>query len=161
MSSNPTSKKRAARQEARRKYAQARENAQIIGVLPTTPEGALKPEQVDPATQSEQAQPALIGEAIRRGWAVPEEKKPGLVDELTGIVENPEAQPKVKVAAFNALRMADKDQYERDHPKQAEQSGATILNVNVVEVPVSGDGVEQDAQGITETEPVSPIEGTP
>jgi hypothetical protein len=40
-------------------------------------------------------------------------------DELGTIVTDPDVPAKVKVAAFNALRLADKDQWERDHPAEA------------------------------------------
>jgi len=52
----------------------------------------------------------LVMAALRNGWEVSDSKKPGLVDELIAIVENPEMPAKAKIAAFNALLMADKDQ---------------------------------------------------
>lgn len=117
--SKPTSRARAAKQSIKSRYARAREDAQLIGLIPTTPEGALKPERVSPSVQTDQPLPELIGQAVRKGWAVPEATKPRLVDELISIVENPELPAKVKVSAFGALRQADKDQYERDNPEAA------------------------------------------
>ncbi len=130
--SKPTSKARNARQKLKDRYAHAREDAQLAGLIPTTPEEALKPEVVSPSVQSEVPQPKLIGECIRNGWAVPEERKPELVDELIAILDNPVIPHKIKVAAFNALRMADQAQYERDHPEEvAKSKGGTTVNVGV------------------------------
>jgi hypothetical protein len=64
--------------------------------------------------------------ALRNGWEVSDANKPGLVDEFIAIVKNPEMPAKAKIAAFNALRMADKDQYERD---QLEEAGIRIVEV--------------------------------
>jgi hypothetical protein len=63
-------------------------------------------------------------------------------------VENPEMPAKAKIAAFNALRMADKDQYERDQLEEAGKSGSTVT-INVVTVdsaPGKDDAGEQAAQ---------------
>lgn len=117
--SKPTNKRRNERQEIKRKYSHSREDAQLLGIIPTTPEGAIKSEVVDPATQEDLPDPVLIKRAIRAGWAVPEDRKIGLVDELVAIVDNPDMPAKVKIAAFNALRMADETQFERDHPELA------------------------------------------
>lgn len=97
-----------------RRYAHAREDAQIAGRVPTTPEMALKPEKVDPSSQSEQRFPGLIGQALRNGWAVPDGRKPALVDEMISLVEDPEAGAVPKVMAFNALAKGDQIQHERD-----------------------------------------------
>ncbi len=114
--SKPTSKARSHRQKVKEKYSKAREDAQLAGIIPTTPEGAVRPEQVSPATQADTPHPELITEAIRRGWAVPEERKPLLVDELIDLIYSDTQPAKVKVAAFNALRMADQSQWDRDNP---------------------------------------------
>lgn len=130
--SKPTSQARSDKQRIKDRYAHAREDAQLAGLIPTTPEESLKPEQVNPATQSDAPHPELVAQAIRKGWAVPEERKPRLVDELTKIIDNPEAPEKVKVAAFSALRLADKDQYERDNPEEAAKAkGGSKIAVGV------------------------------
>jgi hypothetical protein len=125
-------------QRHKRRYMELREELQLAGVLPVEPDGSLRNERVDPADQTAQALPALTGVAIRRGWAVPEEKKPLLVDELVSIMENPEESNRVKVAAFNALCQADQHEHERNNPKDGQFGTTTILNV--VEVVVGGDG---------------------
>jgi hypothetical protein len=104
------------RQRKRERYQKLREDLQLSGDIPVVPEGAIRDERVPTSGQGEQHLPQLVGRAVRKGWAVPEERKPGLIDELMTIIDNPEVPEKVKVAAFQALRAADKDQYERDNP---------------------------------------------
>lgn len=135
------SSRRLERQNARARYSKARETAQLLGVIPTAPEGAAREERVQVSQQGEQPLPQLVGEAIRRGWAVPEDRKVGLVDELVAILDDPEMSAKVKVAAFNALRQADQAQWERDNPKQAAQLSATLSATTNVAVSV-GTAVE-------------------
>lgn len=138
----PTDKKklyrklRKARQHKRRLFQMIKEDLELSGDLPTKPMGGLKPDVVDPATQSEQDQSRLIGQAIRNGWAVPEERKPDLVDEMIKIVDSEESSTKEKVNAFRALVQADKDQYERDQPEKAGKAkgGVNINNTNGVVV---------------------------
>ena len=114
MATHSTGKNRNRRQKLKTKYSKVREDAQTHGIIETTPEGAVRPEVVAPTAQSTQSFPALIGVAIRRGWAVPEMKKPGLVDELIELVEDPEAKAMAKVFAFNALVKGDQVQHEKD-----------------------------------------------
>jgi hypothetical protein len=112
--SKPSGAERNKVQGVKDRYAHAREDAQLTALIPTTPEEALTPERVDPSVQSEQRFPALIGRAIRQGWAVPDERKPGYVDELAEVLEDPEAAAVAKVMAFNALLKGDQLQHERD-----------------------------------------------
>lgn len=149
--SKPTSETRSTKQEVRERYAKAREDAQLIGLLPTTPEGAVKSEVVDPTSQSDAPQVGLIAQALRCGWAVPDEIKPALVDELLKIVtaitdESGEGgvSPKTKVAAFNALRMADQQQYERDYPERAAKAKGGGNTTNVVGTVVQGNLAARD-----------------
>ncbi len=118
-------------QRHKKRYMELREELQLAGEIPTEPEGAIRDERVPPESQSDQPLPKLVGTAIRRGWAVPEEKKPALVEELIGIIDDPEAQAKAKIAAFNALRQADDSQWERDHPKEEKGSGNVVVNISV------------------------------
>lgn len=120
-----------------KRYMELREELQVAGKIPVEPDGAARAtcrptgdERVPASAQGEQPLPHLIGQAVRNGWAVPEEKKPQLVDEMTGIIDDPEESNKVKVAAFNALRQADQSQWERDHPKEGETS-KTPVTVNI------------------------------
>ncbi len=127
-------KKRKTRQSKRKLYQKIREDLQISGDLETVSEGALKSEVVNPLTQSNAPLPHLVSQAIRNGWAVPENKKPDLVDELIKILDDPEQPTKVKVAAFNALRLGDQQQWERDHPQEAAKikGGNNTTKVNVI-----------------------------
>lgn len=107
-------KRRKTRQRKRKLYQKVREDLQLSDDLPTTSEGALKPETVPGSAQEEPRFPKLIGQSIRRGWAVPDERKPGLVDELISVVEDPDAKSFDKIAAFSTLSRADQLQYEKD-----------------------------------------------
>ena len=131
--SRPTTKKRSARQKVKARYAKAREDAQHLGVIPTTPEGAVRDERVDPAEQGAQPLPGLIGRAVRNGWAVPDETKPRIVDELVGIVEGgEEIDHHVRVSAARVLQQGDQQQWERDNPELAGRSkGGVKVGVQV------------------------------
>lgn len=129
----------------------------------------MKAEQVNPAMQSDAPIPGLIESAIRQGWAVPDHKKPDLVDELIKILDDPEASQKVKVAAFNALRMADQQEYERRYP-QAKSSGKGDVHIhgNVVQNNIAAKNairemIEAGELGLLEEDidstPVKPVNG--
>lgn len=139
--SKPTGKKRSATQSLKDRYAHAREDAQLAGLIPTTPEEALKAEAVSPADQTDAPHPELVVEAIRRGWAVPEEKKPKIVDELLAIISSSAEMSKTKVAAFNALRMADQQQYERDNPIVKPGQGGQLPGSTTNNTTIYGDVV--------------------
>lgn len=130
-SNRPRSKssRRLQKQNLKARYAKLREEAQLAGLIETVPSGAVRNERVDKNKQSEQEQPGLVEKAIKSGWAVPEEKKPKLVEEMVRITESEETSEKTKVAAFRALLTADQQQYERDNP-QVKKSGGQV-NVSV------------------------------
>lgn len=119
MASRPTGKKRSTKQKVKARYSKAREDAQLLDIIETTPEGAIKDEVADPATQGTVPMPGLIGVAMRNGWATPEHKKPVLVDELVRMVEDEMTDLRVKVVAVRTLQQGDKDQWERDNPEAA------------------------------------------
>lgn len=142
--------RRKAKHDARRRQQLDRENAQLAGDVPTLPAGALRPEAVDPRAQADGGAsqlPKLIQQAVRQGWATPEVRKPDLVDELMRMLGDPDVPDKVKVAAFNALRMADAAQYERDHPEvaQAAKGRAGTVNINVVQANIEAAAVIRGA----------------
>lgn len=129
--SKPSSAARNHKQDVKQQYMSLREEAQLLGLIPTTPEGAVRDEKTPPA--ADPPLPALVSTAIRQGWAVPEERKPGLVDELIRVLDDPEATNKDKVGAFNALTRADQQQYERDYPeKAAKAKGGVTNNTSIV-----------------------------
>ncbi len=120
--SKPTTKARSRKQNTRDRYAHAREDAQLEGLIETTPEEALRSERVDPSTQGEQNLTSLVRVAVRKGWQVPEEKKPVLVDEMVAVMEDEEESSLTKVFTFNALVKADHLQWERDNPVESGKS---------------------------------------
>lgn len=159
----PTGKVKNRKKKIKERYSSAREEAQLADIIPTTPDGAVRDERVPASAQGSQPLSELVAEAIRKGWNVDEAKKPGLVAEMVAIVMDGTMSAKAKVAAFNALRLADKDQYERDHPDTGKAGGGnTVVNVNVetiesvqrtVEVRIDGDdGHQQNGEGVPEAE---------
>lgn len=125
------SSRRLKRQNLMQRFSKLREDAQLAGLIQTTPAEAVKDERVKKEDQTEQPQPKLVEKAIRSGWAVPDEIKPELVKELVDIVtdDSEEASDKTKVAAFRALLAADQSQHERDNPQT--KKGGTAVNVSV------------------------------
>lgn len=133
--SKPTSKAKHRKQKIKARYAKAREDAQLAGVIPTTPDGAVRDERVDPSIQGAQPLSELVAQAIRHGWATREEVKPELVEEMVKIVLDPDMSAKAKVASFNALRMADQSQWERDNPDAVKsKNGNNTTNIGSINI---------------------------
>lgn len=94
--------------------------------------------------------PELIVEAIRRKWNVPDEKKPALVDEMVATVLDPNAKTKDKIAAFKALYIVDRGQWEQDNPrdaglaKGANAPVAVSVQSNVLAVKILRETLERD-----------------
>lgn len=111
-----------------------------MGVLPTTPEGALRDERVDPSTQEDQRIDQLDRDAIRKGWSVPEHAKAKVIERLLEpfweepvTVEDRDGNPVTIPPDRHLLKenakvlvMADKSQWERDHPKEAGQARGSV-----------------------------------
>lgn len=135
----PTNSRRNRRQKVKAQYAKAREEAQLLGVIPTTPQGAVRDEVAVPEPGSG-ADPGLVRQAVRRGWAVPEHKKPVIVDELVRAVETEGLDVNAKIAAARTLRMVDRDQWERDNPDAAGKSKGSVTVTQGQQV-VTADGV--------------------
>lgn len=132
MPTHPTSRNRNQSQKVKARYAKAREDAQRYGLIEMTSEGAVRDERVDPATQGEQALPALDRLAVRRGWATPDEKKPQVVDRLIKVVLDPTSTPLEKIASFRALFTADQRQWERDNTDLANKvNGGSEVNIPI------------------------------
>lgn len=92
----------------------------------------------DSENDSQAAQDILLTKkAIREGWATPDTIKPDLVDEIVSVALDPTNKPRDRVAAFRALTIADKEQYERDHPK-SQDTGPTTLSINIGVIPANG-----------------------
>ncbi len=160
MASHNTSKRRNAKQKLKEKYSKTREEAQLAGIIVTTPEGAVRPEAVDPASQGEQSLHAIDRAAVRNGWAVPEHMKPKVIDRLYEVFEQGptkmvtrdgveiEVPPDYNLMKENAkvLILADKTQFDRDHPEDAGKArgGGNVTN-NVM---VTWDTLLQGLAGI-------------
>jgi len=144
--SKPTTKQRSAKQKLKDRYAHAREDAQLAGLIPTSPEEALKSERVAPNGQGEQAIPSLDRQAITKGWAVPEEKKQLVIKRLLEpfeeegtVVLTKDGEPITLPPDRDLLQknakvliVADQKQFERDHPEEAgKANGSTNVGVQV------------------------------
>lgn len=129
------SSRRLKRQNLMKRFSKLREDAQLAGLIQTTPAEAVRDERVK---TTDQPQPKLIETAIKQGWAVPDEIKPELVAELTAIVtdDSEEVSDKTKVAAFRALLAADQAQHDRDTPKTAKQTVNVSVQTNIAAVDV-------------------------
>jgi hypothetical protein len=147
LKSKPTGKRRAEEQQVKDRYAHARDDAQRLGLIQTTPEEALVPERVDPATQQVEDTSALDRRAINQGWRVPDPVKTKVIERLAEpffsdrIIINGKGEevrvphdPKLLTENARVLLKADQHQYERDHPDlagKAKGGGNQQLNVNV------------------------------
>lgn len=124
-------KKRKTRQRKPARYSKRREDAQLSGREPVSAEGAVRNERVSPLAQEDQPLPALVARGIRSGWATPEEMKPILVDEMVGIIQDPEMKAVPKIMAYQALLKGDQYQYERENPEAAGKAkGGVKVDVN-------------------------------
>lgn len=135
---------RKAKQLRLKRYTKAREDVQLHGDIETVPVGAVRNEVVDPISQGFQPLPGLIGMAVRNGYETPEEMKVKQVDELHHIATNREIEPHVRIAAIRTAVMADKDQWERDHPELAGKiKGDSQTQVNVINFEQTAAAVEE------------------
>lgn len=144
-------KGRKQRQGIKERYAKAREDAQLAGLIPVSSEGAVRPEVVNPATQTEQKIPsidrlaALQGDA--QGWGLSNASRQAVVRRLMEpIIEEPQyyidretgqrimIPPDRHLIKENAkvLVIADQRQWERDNPELSGKSkgGPQINNTN-------------------------------
>lgn len=149
MASHPTSKKRNQAKKARVRYSKKREDAQLSGAIPTTPEGAVRDERVDPRSQGEQKIPSLDRRAIKESWEVPPAVKAKVIERLAepffeqDVIIDKDGNavpvpPDRRLLTENAkvLLMADQRQWERDNPETAGKArgGGTINNNQQVAV---------------------------
>src|SRR3954470_286655 len=99
---------RKAKQKLRRHYTCDREDRQLSGEEPTTPLGAVRDERVDPSTQVSQPLSALelcamVRQAVKEGWNVPDAAKGRTVDELTAALLDPDTKPMDRVRLARVL----------------------------------------------------------
>jgi hypothetical protein len=110
-------KKRKRRQRCKERYAKAREDAQLSGIIATVPEGAVRNEVAPVAPDP--PLPHLVRAALRLGWDVPEAAKPKVVGDLLAAFFDRDTDPCLRVRLARLLLLLDQTQYERDHPEQA------------------------------------------
>lgn len=157
MAKHPTGKRRNAKQKIKKRYAKSREDAQLAGVIETSPEGAVRAERVDPLTQDAQRFPgldrlAILGEG--KGWSTPEHVKRKAVEQAAEVlfekktvfktVVNPDGTTTTvevvlppdrneQLAAIKVLLLGDQKQYERDNPSgdtSSKTGNGVTVNVN-------------------------------
>ena len=125
-------KKRKRRQRCKERYAKAREDAQLIGILPTVPEGAVRNEVAPVAPDP--PLPHLVRAALKDGWATPDAAKPKVVaDLLAGFFEEG-ADPMLRIRLARLLLLLDQTQFERDRAEEAGKGRTQVLNFNIVNV---------------------------
>lgn len=149
----PTSKAKNRKKKIKARYSKAREDAQLAGIIPTTPDGAVHQERVDPARQVGAALPSLVREALRECWSTPDNAKPAIIAALLEpffvddvVVDENGKQVHVKpsrkllMELAKTLRTLDQTQWERDHPAEAGKAKGrapvveNTVNNNVVQL---------------------------
>lgn len=149
-------------QRNKKRYQELREELQLAGVLPTEPDGAIKPERVDPAKQGNAALPEVVRQGLKESWATPDSAKPAIVaallepfytedvvlDKDGNQVRVPPSRKMLNELA-KTLRMLDQTQFERDHPEdagKAKGNGVKITNQVGVSVGALFDDIQRDIQ---------------
>lgn len=133
------SSRRLERQNLKQRYSKLREEAQLAGVIHTTPEGAVRNERSDCG----QPLPALVRQGLKENWATPDAAKPHIIEALLrpffhkdvvmdahGNVVEIEPDPDKLLRLAKLLRDLDQTQYERDNPAAAGMAkGGVALSV--------------------------------
>src|SRR5262249_50303086 len=104
-------------QRCKERYAKAREDAQLSGIIPTVPEGAVRNEVAPVAPDP--PLPHLVRKAIKNNWATPDCNKPAIVDSLIAPFYDPDADAALLINCFLVLLLLDQTQSALDHPEQA------------------------------------------
>ena len=78
-------------------------------------------------------------DAVRNDWQTPPEEKVAAVDELLELLKDHDQKAATRVAAFRALQLADRDQWERLNPELAGKVKGGTSIVNTQQVAVTGD----------------------
>lgn len=141
--SRPTTSRRNERQKLKEKYAKTREDAQLAGIIPTTPEGALKSERT-PSRDPLDGLPELVKKALRENWSTPDEAKKAIVASLlypffneteiidaNGNVVNVRPSPKLLNELARTLQLLDQTQFARDNPEAAGKARGGGMTVPV------------------------------
>ena len=94
----------------------AREDAQLLDIIPTVPEGAVRNEVAPVAPDP--PLPHLVRAALKHNWPTPDCNKPAIVDSLCAPFYDSDADPMLKVQHAKLLLVLDQTQYERDRAEQ-------------------------------------------
>ncbi len=145
----PESEKRRKKlQRMKMRYMELRDELEQAGEIPVEPAGATRDERVP--TAPDPLLPEVVRQAVREGWATPEPAKQHIIKQLlepfyndvtvmneAGEVVQVPASPKLKNELARTILMMDRDQYERNNPKEGKdnEKGTTTFNftVNTVE----------------------------
>jgi hypothetical protein len=116
-------KKRKRRQRCKERYAKAREDAQLSGIIPTVPEGAVRNE-VAPVAPAPPL-PHLVRAAIKNDWPTLDCAKPGIVDSLCAPFYDSEADSALLVKCARVLLLLDR----LEEAGKAKGGGAVAVSV--------------------------------
>lgn len=137
----PTSKAAHRKKKIKKRYSIAREEAQLAGVIPTTPDGAVRNERSQSAPL-----PKIVRQALRESWATPDAAKLDIVASLLApfyediVVMDREGNqlrippsPKLLLELAQTLRLLDQTQWAREHPEEAGKAsgGGNAIAVSV------------------------------
>ena len=156
---HPTTSRKNKVKKIKKTYAKAREDAQLAGVIPTEPVGAVRSEVVDPHSQSNAALPELVRQALREAWATPDSAKPAIIAALLepfykddivldekGVAHHVRPSRKLLMELAKTLHTLDVTQYERDQPERAGQARGGSKVVNNVSATIHTGDVFNDIQ---------------
>jgi hypothetical protein len=110
-------RKRKRRQKLKKRYARAREDAQLSGVIPVVPEGAVRNEVAPVAPDP--PLPHLVRAALKNDWATPDAAKAKVVADLLVPFFEEGTDPGLRVRLARLLLLLDQTQFDMDHPGQA------------------------------------------
>lgn len=174
----PTSKAANRRKKIKKRYASAREEAQLAGVIPTTPEGAVRDERVHSVDPLD-GLPQLVRQALKERWDTPGTAKQAIMAQLLvpffnkvevmdrdGNIRYVKSTPRLLNELARTILALDQAQYERDNPiaagqaKGAASTVAVSVQSNMLAVSVLREAFERDI-GRGETMLPPPTESSP
>lgn len=172
--SRPTSRIANRKKKIKARYAKAREEAQLAGLIPTEPGGAVRDERthsIDPVD----GLPGLVRQALRESWKTPDSAKPAvlaallrpffnditLIDKDGNQITVP-PPPKTLNELARTILALDQSQWERDHPIEAGQAKGSMtvgvsVQANMLAVKILREALEND-EGRGETALPPPID---
>lgn len=137
-------KKRRKLQRMKQRYMELRDELETLGEIPVEPAGSIRDEKVP--TAPDPLLPEVVRQAVKEGWATPEPAKQHIVktllepfyNDITTMNEDGEVvqvppSPKLLNELARTIAMLDKDQYDRNNPKDGkdDSKGATTFNFNI------------------------------